>query len=1147
MPDGHGPPAKCPAGSPTLIRVRGGIFVNYRVGDQETTAALLADTLARHFGPENVFFASRSIRPGEDFTHSIPAGLERSAVILVLIGSDWLTVSDERGGRRIDDPDDWVRREVREALALNLRVIPVLVEGKNKVRMPAADELPDDIARISRLQYIRMHYQRLNLERLVDELVNLVPELVTARLFVPGISLPERCSPSMLLRAEYQIVPFHGRDRELSDFESWCADGTPLAVRVITGPGGQGKTRLAGHLCAQYGERGWVAGLVTEAATPQDLAAVARIEAPILLVFDYAEGRIEQLTQAAAALVTRPSTAHAARLLLLTRASGEWQQELALHPDDQVVALFQAATERRLAGLARAVADRQAEFTRALYAFGGRLEVPDLAVSAPAELDCPDYDRVLDIHAAALSALLDAQVGTDPDDIDDGAASGEDAGSRAAPPARDAVGRVLHHERRYWRRTLPRYGLSPADTSQINGIVTVATLYGAPTAAVARRLLATIEAFAGVAAPQVDRYLRWAADIHPGPDTLNGLRPDRLGEDFVAAALRDAPDIALAPVAHLTDSQLERALMVLGRAGPRHEHLSTVVADLLATEPRRTVLAGMRVAPRLDRPALLAAALIDAVTARPDSDLVAQVVTNMPDQTLALADLAVLTTGLTLETAHRHAEINPAVTARLLLRHSHYLVRVGRREEAHADAEYATRLMREMTAQDEAHHLPDLAHALHLLAVTLDDLGRQEEGVVAVREAVTIRRRLAAADPDAYLPALAASLNTLSVDLNDLGLREESLASATEAVAVQRQLVVRHPERHLPGHAAALNNLALHLGDLGRVPESHAAAVEAVEANRRLADRYPDAYQDDLAKSLNNLMIRLDQLGRPAEALDAAQEALEIRRRLAELNPEATLPELASNLTNISVVLARLGRAQESLAAANEAVEICRELAGRYPDTHRGHLATALAGLSNRLAEARQLGDALTTATEVVEIRRGLAEVRPDKHRADLAMALGNVAARYGQLGDYQSGIVACQEAIGIYRERLAAHEDRYRPALAGLLHNYAAMLLVTWRREEAEATVREAIAIRRALDQSRPRPSRGDLLRALILLGRVLLALDRLSRATLALGEALVLATESQDERSVRLVLDALNAHQISPDVARLAYLGWSARRSGG
>jgi hypothetical protein len=63
-------------------------------------------------------------------------------VLLALMGADWTTMTNPEGGRRLDDPHDFVRIEIEGALERGVRLIPVLVEG---ARMPAASELPDSM------------------------------------------------------------------------------------------------------------------------------------------------------------------------------------------------------------------------------------------------------------------------------------------------------------------------------------------------------------------------------------------------------------------------------------------------------------------------------------------------------------------------------------------------------------------------------------------------------------------------------------------------------------------------------------------------------------------------------------------------------------------------------------------------------------------------------------------------------------------------------------------------------------------------------------------------------------------------------------------------------------------------------------------
>ncbi|MET9628353.1 toll/interleukin-1 receptor domain-containing protein [Lentzea sp. NPDC006480] len=162
-----------------------GVFVNYRTGDGEWAAALVKRELSARFGADQVFYASQSIRLGEDFSREILSGLRRCEVLLAIIGPRWSGAVDREGVRRLEKSDDWVRREITEAFQCGLRVIPVLMDGIDPL---AEADLPDALKRLARCQYLRIHHRSddLDLPRLVDELVELVPELVTAKAAPPA-------------------------------------------------------------------------------------------------------------------------------------------------------------------------------------------------------------------------------------------------------------------------------------------------------------------------------------------------------------------------------------------------------------------------------------------------------------------------------------------------------------------------------------------------------------------------------------------------------------------------------------------------------------------------------------------------------------------------------------------------------------------------------------------------------------------------------------------------------------------------------------------------------------------------------------------------------------------------------------------------
>jgi hypothetical protein len=133
------------------------IFLSYRHEETDWQAGWLAEVLAERFGEGVVFKDVDSIQPGDDFVEVITDAVGSCEVLLVLIGNQWLTITDQNQRRRLDDPGDFVRLEIEAALTRNVRVIPVLVQG---ARMPRADELPDSLSKLARRHAIELSPRR---------------------------------------------------------------------------------------------------------------------------------------------------------------------------------------------------------------------------------------------------------------------------------------------------------------------------------------------------------------------------------------------------------------------------------------------------------------------------------------------------------------------------------------------------------------------------------------------------------------------------------------------------------------------------------------------------------------------------------------------------------------------------------------------------------------------------------------------------------------------------------------------------------------------------------------------------------------------------------------------------------------------------
>ena len=130
-----------------------------------------------------------------------------------------------------------------------------------------------------------------------------------------------------LLRAEYAVVPFHEHRRgKVEQLLAWCATEPVLAVRVVTGPGGTGKTRLMIELCQEARRRGWRTGFLHREVPVKpswELDGLLAGEQPLLLVVDYAETKRDVLVPVLRRLAMAPASTRA-RVVLLAREVSDW-------------------------------------------------------------------------------------------------------------------------------------------------------------------------------------------------------------------------------------------------------------------------------------------------------------------------------------------------------------------------------------------------------------------------------------------------------------------------------------------------------------------------------------------------------------------------------------------------------------------------------------------------------------------------------------------------------------------------------------------------------------------------------------------------------------------------------------------------------
>ena len=148
---------------------KGRIFINYRRADSEGYAGRIYDRLAPHFGADAIFMDVEVIDAGVDFVRVLEEAVQSCDVLVALIGRSWLNIKDEQGGRRLDNPADFVRVELAAALSRDIRVIPVLV---GDAPMPGSADLPENLKPLVRRNALTVEHGTFHadMNRLIEHL-----------------------------------------------------------------------------------------------------------------------------------------------------------------------------------------------------------------------------------------------------------------------------------------------------------------------------------------------------------------------------------------------------------------------------------------------------------------------------------------------------------------------------------------------------------------------------------------------------------------------------------------------------------------------------------------------------------------------------------------------------------------------------------------------------------------------------------------------------------------------------------------------------------------------------------------------------------------------------------------------------------------
>ncbi|NGO79476.1 trypsin-like peptidase domain-containing protein [Streptomyces sp. YC504] len=930
--------------------------------------------------------------------------------------------------------------------------------------------------------------------------------------FSPFLARPARrpsssFSPVSLLRAENKAARFHGREDELRRLMDWCGEEASPPVRMLSGPGGQGKTRLALELMTRLGAD-WSCGFL-EATTPADTAAVAGLirqaARPTLLVVDYAEtrprrtldrpGQIEELVDAMA------SAQHgtALRLLLISRSAGDWWEQVRRQSDE----LLHTAEVAELAPLERSPQGRRQLYEDAWTDFAVRLEAalpgwrsPE---PAPPDLRHERYDAALAVQMEALAALLEPA---------------RDIGDRRAEEV------ILDHEERYWSKAARAAGIQAHERTQRRAVA-AAALYGAADEPQAERLLAALP---GLSATDEDQQLRirlWLKDLYPAPSGEAGaywgsLQPDLLAEYLVADELRNGADLLGSMVERCAPQQIRRGLTVLARAGLHQSDVDDRVRALVPALGENLPEA-VRVVAETENPGPLLDALTGLDRGRLATAELVRLVDAIPLHSQRLAHLAAeiaadVAAHWRGAVAADGSEANRRRLAGALQDESARLEGVGRRGLSLRNLEEAVAL-REALPADSAEHRRELASLYQALTVELAANGRTREAAQRAQQAFETLNSLE--DEDLSIGPLLRAIGTLGLRLMELGRHEEAVERIAWVTRSYDTLVAAEEAEGTAGRGATDGlradrarwqaNLATALHHAGRHDEALAEGERVVAVRRELAAARPDIHLPGLALSLHNLVGFRWVAGDPS-AMEAAYEVVEIYESLTRSNPAAHLPHFVSSVrsfmsrsirtpgddsrqvTQVALLVSQLyGHLRESkpwvylpalvttvhlpvadasgeekamhmvmdhgtgeprdVRQADEAVSLYRNLCKVDRRLYEPYLARALTALADHLDAAGDPSGALKTIEALIVLQRAPVD-RSDEVRSHLLWAVNDAVRRLAEAERYDEAVPYARELVAVLREMSDQADVEWRTNMAAALCNIFNMVADSSKRE---------------------------------------------------------------------------------------------------
>jgi len=863
-----------------------------------------------------------------------------------------------------------------------------------------------------------------------------------------------------LITARYGQVPFveqsHGSD--LEDLMDWCTDAEAASaggldcgvrVRMLLGPGGSGKTRLAAELCEriQASDQQWLAGFAREEeGAPWDSHEPQH---PTLVVFDYVErpaisSKVARFLKHLDSL--GPALQARVRVLLVSRNVHEWHDHIDLQGGGILSRRLRAETGSpriTLTELGFTSERRELHFKEAFKRFAQGTDRAGMDLTDHLKvLKDDDFNSPLLVHIAALLA-----------------ARGDSVPFAKAAELQSTLLTYLIRRERFSRwadePTLTTTRAAPELSNQALHAVAIMTLT-TPTVQEADEFLKASKLWTDQNNAARREAVRAVMRLYPGTDEdgkpndrAAPIEPDLVSEHLLME-IDDLEDLLeKLHQQQLTVRHYARLLHVLSLAcdhykalGTRHFQTSLRealkhVGDVASHESMR---GGSAVAdllgqslPRLIQSATRQSGEHDPATAA----ILTGALTNMVDN----QHMQAMAAGLEFASCEGRRELVELRCALLSL-----AVRHHRRNQDHQA----------------------LLACLERLIDTLLELQRHAETMEPLKELLNLREALGQTDPTQYLGNVVQLDGLMRrlldqdrhddvYELLDIAMRLHRRLHEDDFLLYQKYLVVfdeLHPVQRRSGRlldslgmvresirgrqmlgagdTASLSEpiLALYrLADLFLTRKDHATAastaIEAVELLQSLDQSDSQVYEKFL-EVVDRALVRLMNDEKFLGFMTPLRKSMKIREWLAKRAP-ATLPQYAEALEAYGNRLWKLGVGKEAIRYFRKAVDIRARLTDEdHPESRLAYLSSLYDLIASLMRDDAGSEESTAVITLAVDQWQELVDLTPD---AEMELACLLEVQAYIEMGaDRPKAARKAVDRAERVRRRLAADgESRHR------------------------------------------------------------------------------------------------------------------------